>query len=302
MNHDDWLAQAEIYALGALDDDEHTAFEAHLASGCSECEQHIRKTREVLTLLPRSLEPVPYPPGVKERVLAGIAAEEALSQSIPRLRRRRWWAMGVRALAAAGLLVGLSYTLFQTHQELQQERDAVSTLRAELQQRDTALQRATEMVAALQAELAERERRLEAERRELQGVERAVATLQSELQERDATLRQLSAPQVRLVRLAGLPPSPNANAQLLWNPATRTGVLLTAGLPQVTPDRVYELWAIAGKEPVPAGTFAVDEAGHAFLTLPPLPRKKRFDKFAVTIEPAGGVSQPTGPMHLLGSL
>ena len=50
-----------------------------------------------------------------------------------------------------------------------------------------------------------------------------------------------------------------------------------------------------------AGIFDVDEAGHAFLKVPPLPRGKRFDKFAVTLEPAGGVPKPTGPMHLLGS-
>ena len=65
------------------------------------------------------------------------------------------------------------------------------------------------------------------------------------------------------------------------------------------------MWAIAGKEPVSAGIFEVDEAGHAFLRLPtllPLPRAKRFDKFAVTLEPAGGVPKPTGPMYLLGSL
>ena len=144
---------------------------------------------------------------------------------------------------------------------------------------------------------------LEAEQRERERVERVVATLQGELGELDATLRQLSAPQVRLVRLAGLPPSPGAKANLLWNPAAQVGVLLTSGLPQIPPDRVYELWAFAGNEPVPAGIFEVDEAGHAFLRLPPLPpRAKRYDKFAVTVEPAGGVPKPTGPMHLLGSM
>ena len=44
MNHEEWLAQADIYALGALDGDELIAFEAHLAAGCHECEQHLRQT------------------------------------------------------------------------------------------------------------------------------------------------------------------------------------------------------------------------------------------------------------------
>jgi anti-sigma-K factor RskA len=309
MNHEDWLAQADIYALGALDGGELTAFEAHLAAGCPVCEHHIVTTREALTLLPRSLEPLTPSAGVRERLLAQIAADAAVSRPVTRLPRRRWWLMGVSALAAAGLLIALSIKMYQTRQELLQERGIVAALRAELAQRDAALraeqqevQRIQAQVAALQAELATREDSLEAERRELQRIERVVATLQSELSEREAALRLLSAPQVRPVRLAGLPPSPGASGLLWWNREARTGVLLTSGLPRISGNQVYELWAIAGKELVPAGIFGVDEAGQAVLRLPPLPKTKRFDKFAVTIEPAGGVPEPTGAMHLLGSL
>jgi anti-sigma-K factor RskA len=337
MNHEVWQVQADIYALGALDGDELTAFEAHLAAGCPECERHIITTREALTLLPRSLMPVDPPPTVRARVLQQVAAEAAAPQPVTRLPRRRWWTMGVSALTAAGLLIGLSFYLYQTWQELQQERGVISALRAELEQRDAALrgeqqevqriqalvaslqttlaereaalqaerrelQRTTEMVAALQAELATREERLEAGRRELQRVESVVATLQGELSQRDETLRLLSAPQVQLVRLAGQPPSPGASAHLLWNPTARAGILLTSGLPRIPRNRVYELWAIAGNEPVAAGIFEVDEAGRASLRLRPLPRTKQFDKFAVTVERAGGVPKPTGPPHLLGSL
>jgi anti-sigma-K factor RskA len=337
MNHEEWLAQAEIYALGALDGGELMAFEVHLAAGCPACEQHMRTTREALALLPRSLMPVAPPSHVRERLLQQLATESARPQPVTPLPRRRWWMLGVSALAAACLLVALSYHLYQTRRELQQVHDMMSVLRGELQQRETTLrtgqqevqrlqglaaslqsalterdmalqaerrelQRATEKVATLQAELARREETLEAERREFHRIERVVAILQRELDERDETLRLLSTPQVRLVRLAGLAASPGASGQLLWNPATRTGILLTSGLPQVPHDRVYELWAIAGNEPMPAGLFEVDAAGHAFLRLPSLPRTKRFDKFAVTLEPAAGVPKPTGPMHLLGSL
>jgi anti-sigma-K factor RskA len=305
MNHEEWLPQAEIYALGALDGDELTAFEAHLTAGCPQCEQQIYTTREALTLLPRALTPVAPPLHVRTRLLEQIATEPSSAPPVTSLPRRRWWLMGVSALAA-GLLIALSYQLYQARQELQQVHGVVSSLRTELQQRDVALQtarqevlRTTQLIASLRAELAKHEDTLEAERRELQ---RVVATLQDEIKAHDNTLRLLSTPQVRLVRLAGLAASPGASAQLLWNPAARTGLLLTSGLPQTPRNRVYELWAIAGNEPVPAGIFDVDAAGHAFLRLPALPGTRRFDKFAVTLEPAGGVPKPTGPMHLLGSL
>src|SRR5262245_13566672 len=70
----------------------------------------------------------------------------------------------------------------------------------------------------LQAKLAKREAALEAGQRKRERVERVVATLQNNLGERNAALRLLSTSQVSLVRLSGLPPSPRANANLVWNP------------------------------------------------------------------------------------
>ena len=89
MNHQDWLAQADIYAHGALDGDELITFEAHLAAGCPECEQHLYKTREALTFLPQALEPVIPPPTVKARLLAQITAEATIQQPVTRVPRRR---------------------------------------------------------------------------------------------------------------------------------------------------------------------------------------------------------------------
>jgi anti-sigma-K factor RskA len=113
---------------------------------------------------------------------------------------------------------------------------------------------------------------------------------------------RLAAPQTQVVDLKPMEPSPAASARMLWDPKKCEGVFVAMGLSQLPPDKVYELWAIAGSEPIPAGTFTVDQNGCAKMNLRDLPRDKKIDKFAVTIEPVGGVPTPTGAMHLLGAL
>jgi anti-sigma-K factor RskA len=260
MNHDLRFEQAaDVYALGALDGQELTEFEAHLASGCPACAERLRETRDALMLLPRSLPQEAPPPALRARLLERIAAERPVARAPVALRpeRRRsrglWWA-GWAGLAAAAVLLVLVHA------------------------------------------------QLRATREEIRNLETRLSTLQTELAEREETLRFLSDPDVRYVSLAGLKPTPEASAWLLWNPAARKGLLLARGLPPAPPGRAYELWAIAGTEPVPAGVFTVDAAGRGLLRLPPLPGGQTFDTFAVTLEPAGGVPKPTGPMHLAGKV
>src|SRR5258706_3635160 len=137
-----------------------------------------------------------------------------------------------------------------------------------------------------------------ATRTRLQNAQRQLTALQSQFSQREEVLALLSDPNVRIVNLAPLPAGSGARGQLLWNPSTRTGMLLVSGLPQTPPGKAYELWGIAGAEPVPAGIFVVDTGGLALVRLPRLADAKNFDKFAVTLEPAGGVPQPTGTMVL----
>ena len=259
MNHDTWLEQADLYALGALDGEELAQYEAHLATGCVTCAVRLRETREALRALPESLPPVAPSPALRARVLERIDAEHTPAVAPVALRPARrpsraiWWAGWAGLAAAAVLLVVVNAQLKATRQELQVLH---------------------ERLAAVQAELSQREE----------------------------TLRFLSDPEVRYVSLGGLKPSPEASAWLLWNPGTRQGLLLARGLPATPPGKAYEVWALAGPQPVPAGVFGVDDRGRALLRLPQLPAGQTFDAFAVTLEPAGGVPSPTGPMHLLGKI
>jgi anti-sigma-K factor RskA len=253
MAHEEWLERGEIYALGALDGKERDSFEAHVAAGCSLCEELVRQTREALILMPRSLTPVIPPASIKNNLLRQLAPEPSSSTPVRSRPLRLWWGVGAGALAAAGLVLSLGWNLVST-------------------------------------------------RRELERTANRVVSLQAELAQREELVRFLADPRVRVVQLAGLPANPDAIARLLWNPEKGTGLFLATGLAQLPPGRIYELWAIAGNDPFPAGVFTLEPSGRAMLKLPRLPEGTKFDKFAVTDEPAGGVPKPTGAMHLLGSV
>jgi anti-sigma-K factor RskA len=264
MNHEQWLELADVYAVGALDGRELAEFEAHLAT-CAQCAARVRETRDALTLMARSLPEVPPPSALRARVLAAVASEPAPAPrpvAVPAPVPRPSAHRPSRALWGAGW---------------------------------AGLAAAAALLLFVNAEL-------RSTRQELRALQDRLVTLQTEFTERESALRFLSDPNVRYVSLGGLKPTPDASAWLLWNPGTRQGLLLARGLPAPPAGQAYELWALAGAQPVPAGVFSVDAAGRALLRLPPLPEGHTYDAFAVTLEPAAGVPKPTGPMHLHGKV
>src|SRR2546430_6988502 len=88
--HENWLAQGEIYALGALDGEELREFQAHLASGCAICDAHIRQTRDSLTLLHQSLSVMTPPVAVKTRVFDQITPKIQTPVQAQSGGRGRW--------------------------------------------------------------------------------------------------------------------------------------------------------------------------------------------------------------------
>ncbi len=131
----------------------------------------------------------------------------------------------------------------------------------------------------------------------LAGMEGELAALRAVVTAQRQTLALLRDPATRVVHLAGLDPSPQARARVIWN-ERRGGVFVAADLPAAPPDKVYELWAIAGGKPRPAGLFRVDTQGTGTVDVAPLADVPAVEQFAVTLEPAAGVPAPTGAMYL----
>jgi anti-sigma-K factor RskA len=125
---------------------------------------------------------------------------------------------------------------------------------------------------------------------------REQAQLRDEVAGARAMAELLRDPATRVVALGGLPAAPGASGRVVWNEKSG-GRLYVTGLPPAPDGKTYELWTIAGATPRPAGTFDVGPGGsaaHPVASVDDGPVKV----FAVTLEPAGGVPAPTGPMVL----
>jgi len=105
-----------------------------------------------------------------------------------------------------------------------------------------------------------------------------------------AAMELLRDPATRVIELRGT--SSNATARLIWNEKAG-GYLLASNLSPAPEGKAYELWALGGPQPRPAGLFQVDAGGRAVQKVEPGGEAKSF---AVTLEPATGVPAPTGPI------
>ena len=273
MSHEPDAELASVYALGALEPEDRVGFEAHLRGGCRECETALRDYAEALATLAAEVPSVAPPAAVKVRLLERVAAEARPARQAPtaprepRPRRRLGWPLvwGATLAAAAALMAYLTITVADLRREAAGRNAQVSTLRAE--------------AARLREELAE---------------------LRGEAERQQELLALLGAPDTRVVALAGLPPSPSAQGRMWWRSATRRGFFVTTGLPPVPSGKTYQLWVISEGKPISAGVFALDQRGTGTLRVGPIPEAAKAEVFAVTLEPAGGLPAPSGPMYLAG--
>ena len=76
-DHSRWADAAASYLLGALPEDEHEAYEAHLAI-CAECREELDHLAPAAYALPASVAPMAPPPELKARIMAEVQREALL--------------------------------------------------------------------------------------------------------------------------------------------------------------------------------------------------------------------------------
>jgi anti-sigma-K factor RskA len=259
------------YALGALEGDELRELEEHLASGCPECRRQLDLLQGDLEAFAASFEPIAPSEMVRQRVLRDAkpaAAPESAPE--PRLQRPapapRWGWLAAAAALVFAILAGWGLA---ERARLQGEAQALAA------ERDSLSRRAAELS------------------REAESARTAAARM-------SRALEIISSPGMQSVALAGLGPTPGATGRTFIDPLDGKAVFYAFDLPKLAADKTYELWFITADGPVAAGTFDVDPRGAASLEVPRTVPAGGIAAWAVTIEPAGGVQQPTGDMVLKG--
>jgi anti-sigma-K factor RskA len=124
------------YALHALDPEEQSAYEQHLAH-CEECQRMVADFQETAAVLAFDVEGPAPPPALRERILDRARTEQPKVVALGERRRRRWVfpATAAVAAAAAAAAIGLGVWAYSLSEDLDKSEQVVAALGQEGAQR-----------------------------------------------------------------------------------------------------------------------------------------------------------------------
>ena len=257
---------ASLQALGVLSVEERAQL-VQAAQQDAELRAEIRGFETTATALAAAVPQVDPPAGLRSRILSSVGGRVVPMERRPVVERRRPSALPAWLAAAAALFAAMGLGLW-------------------------ALQ--------LRGALVEMGARVDAAEREVTSIRRTLGQERERVRVLQTNAEVLFAPDMVRVDLAGQPAAPQAAARAFWS--RRRGMTFAANaLPPLPATKSYQVWVlISGQPPISAGLIAPDPQGSAlahFVTPPDVPTPVAV---AVTLEPAGGVPQPTGDKVLVG--
>ena len=259
--------ELELLALGGLPEEEAATLRAHVA-GCAVCAKNLPGARGRAAILAFGVPQEQPTAGAKEKLFARIATERG---------EAREGASGAREVVPGG-------------------RES----RAEAKKRSwwNWVLVPVAALALVSLGLWRENQRLA---REVRQMRLEAVRLQQERVRVERLVNVLAAPETITVKLEGTADAAQSSGVVKYN--QRSGmVIYTAELPPLPADKVYQMWLVPTiGAPISAGTFSQPEPGQARVWSAQVPANSEPKAFAVTIEPAGGVPQPTGPKVLLGA-
>ncbi len=258
------------YVLNALKPEERDQFEEMLQNASQEQKELFQNMKSAAGQIAFTVEENQAPDVVKQRIMEQVKAEREDPASdgsgLSSGNKSNEFDWGTLAIAAsfALLLVSLSLVFYSFN------------LSSEISNKD-------EIIVEQQEQITE---------------------LQNEIQQKEELLTILESREVDLVMMSGMEVNPNGYGKIIWDPESNRALLQVSNLPAVPSDKDYQLWIIRNNKPVSAGVFAVNDPGKdSFFKIEEITSdKQQADAFAVTMEPKGGMPQPTGDMYLMGNM
>lgn len=239
MTDDRFAELAPLAALGALDGEDRSGFETHLAS-CAACRSELQSHEALVGRIPLALVPVPPSPATRRRVLDAAKP-----------RSTAWGGRLVPALAAAALV--LAFSLLTARRERDAARQEAASTRGSLSSLEAEIRKNREQLAsardALDKEKALRELVAQPESR--------VARLAGLPAAPTASARVVWNPRSRAAVLvaSGLPAAPKGKAYEVW--VIARGAPVPAGVFQVDAEGNAVLRLPEVAETAEVRTFAV---------------------------------------------
>ncbi len=131
-----------------------------------------------------------------------------------------------------------------------------------------------------------------------------IVQLKDKIQRDDELLKILSARKIDVVIMNGQEVNPAGYGKMVIDPEKKQAILQVSNLPETTSDKDYQLWVIKDNKPISSGVFGIRENktnNYFMITNIAVQDLNNINAFAITLEPKGGVPQPTGKMYLVGN-
>ncbi|HEU4929510.1 MAG TPA: anti-sigma factor [Candidatus Krumholzibacteria bacterium] len=264
MDHKIAFELLESYVFGTLDDAERAAVDAHLRAGCTECSSRLRDVSELSVHLARAVPQAAPPARVKERLFDRVRTTHHPGKSRAEGRGRVRFAWSVAAVATVAA-AGFAWQAMTLQRELSVTNRLLASTIAD--------------TGRLRSEISQY--RADVERY------------------KDAMM--LGEPGVRFVSLDPMEGDRDAFGSVVTKPDKSAGILYVYRFPMAPEGKEYQLWGLRdGLPPVSLGMFNVNPDGTAMLNMKSIPESTHIVGFAVTMEPKGGMPQPTGMMYVKG--
>jgi|CXWL01.1.fsa_nt_gi hypothetical protein len=274
----------DAWALGALDSDDARLFKDHLSS-CPDCILLADEARHTGASLALAVPLRSANAALKARVLASAAVLEPAAWDGQRnLSGRRPASRYMPTVLAAGLALCVALAGWGIYAQNQMNNLRDDNARVSAGATTESAKFATASTQLVQ-----------------------MSALRSQsLLSQDAITDIVSQPDATRLQLIGTSAAPDSTGRYVWSREARMGALVALGLPALADDQTYCLWLVYENDWVLGGLFDVDIEGNGRLIV----RDLQVDtsavgalrSFAVSVEPAGDVTQHTGETVLQASV